>query len=64
MPGADWYPNARLNYAEHVFRHARADAPALIARHGPGWRVRGVDDPAATPVFFASDTSAVAIQLV
>ena len=32
MPGADWYPNARLNYAEHVFRHARADAPALIAR--------------------------------
>ena len=36
MPGADWYPNARLNYAEHVFRHARADAPALIARSEEG----------------------------
>jgi acetoacetyl-CoA synthetase len=32
MPGAEWYPNARLNYAEHVFRHANAKAPALIAR--------------------------------
>lgn len=32
MPGAEWYPNAGLNYAEHVFRHAKADAPALIAR--------------------------------
>ncbi len=32
MPGAEWYPNARLNYAEHVFRHANAGAPALIAR--------------------------------
>jgi acetoacetyl-CoA synthetase len=32
MPGASWYPNARLNYAEHVFRHANADTPALIAR--------------------------------
>ncbi|HEY6134308.1 MAG TPA: acetoacetate--CoA ligase [Rubrivivax sp.] len=32
MPGAEWYPNVRLNYAEHVFRHATADRPALIAR--------------------------------
>jgi acetoacetyl-CoA synthetase len=32
MPGAEWYPNARLNYAEHVFRHADPNAPALIAR--------------------------------
>jgi acetoacetyl-CoA synthetase len=32
MPGASWYPNARLNYAEHVFRHANARTPALIAR--------------------------------
>jgi acetoacetyl-CoA synthetase len=32
MPGAEWYPNVRLNYAEHVFRHAGADRPALIAR--------------------------------
>jgi acetoacetyl-CoA synthetase len=32
MPGADWCPNARLNYAEHVFRHATDQRPALIAR--------------------------------
>ena len=32
MPGADWYPNARLNYAEHVFRNASAERPVLIAR--------------------------------
>ena len=23
MPGAEWFPGAELNYAEHVFRHAR-----------------------------------------
>jgi acetoacetyl-CoA synthetase len=32
MPGASWYPNARLNYAEHVFRYASAQAPALVVR--------------------------------
>lgn len=32
MPGATWYPNARLNYAEHVFRNAKAHTPALIVR--------------------------------
>ncbi|MFC5499508.1 acetoacetate--CoA ligase [Caenimonas terrae] len=32
MPGAQWYPNARLNYAEHTFRNATADRPALVAR--------------------------------
>ena len=32
MPGADWYPNTRLNYAEHVFRNASADRPALLVR--------------------------------
>jgi len=32
MPGAQWYPNARLNYAEHVFRCASDAHPALIAR--------------------------------
>ena len=26
MPGAAWYPNARLNYAEHVFRNANSAA--------------------------------------
>ena len=32
MPGATWFPNARLNYAEHVFRMASPDRPAIIAR--------------------------------
>jgi acetoacetyl-CoA synthetase len=32
MPGAQWYPNARLNYAEHVFRCESGERPALIAR--------------------------------
>jgi acetoacetyl-CoA synthetase len=32
MPGALWYPNARLNYAEHIFRNATYARPALIAR--------------------------------
>ena len=32
MPGAQWYPNAQLNYAEHVFRSATDKRPAIIAR--------------------------------
>lgn len=32
MPGAQWFPGARLNFAEHVFRHASQDRPAVIAR--------------------------------
>ena len=32
MPGAQWFPNARLNFAEHVFRNATPDQPAVIAR--------------------------------
>jgi acetoacetyl-CoA synthetase len=36
MPGAHWYPHARLNYAEHVFRMATPDHPALIARSEDG----------------------------
>jgi len=32
MPGAKWFPNVRLNYAEHVFRNADASRPALLAR--------------------------------
>ena len=30
MPGADWFPGARLNYAEHVLRMARPGAPAIV----------------------------------
>lgn len=32
MPGAEWFPNARLNFAEHVFRGATPNQPAVIAR--------------------------------
>ena len=31
MPGAQWFPGARLNYAEHVFR--RRDPDAIAIRH-------------------------------
>lgn len=30
MPGAAWFPGATLNYAEHAFRHATAEHPAII----------------------------------
>ncbi len=29
MPGADWFPGARLNYAQHVLRREQASADAL-----------------------------------
>ncbi|MGH2969487.1 MAG: acetoacetate--CoA ligase [Solirubrobacteraceae bacterium] len=30
MPGAEWFPGARINYAEHAFRGKRDDAPAIV----------------------------------
>ena len=36
MPGAQWFPNARLNFAEHIFRNRTAEWPALIARSEDG----------------------------
>jgi acetoacetyl-CoA synthetase len=30
MPGAEWFSGAELNYAEHAFRNARDDEPALV----------------------------------
>lgn len=30
MPGTQWFPGARLNYAEHTFKHAADDRPALM----------------------------------
>jgi acetoacetyl-CoA synthetase len=30
MPGAVWFPGSRLNYAEHIFRRRRSDAPAML----------------------------------
>ncbi|AXI99929.1 acetoacetyl-CoA synthetase [Cyclonatronum proteinivorum] len=32
MPGADWFPGSTLNFAEHLFRMASAEHPALIFR--------------------------------
>src|SRR5437868_432561 len=32
MPGAQWFPGAKLNYAEHVFRNATSGRPALLFR--------------------------------
>lgn len=35
MPGAQWFPDVRLNYVEQVFRHATPRRPALVtAREG------------------------------
>jgi acetoacetyl-CoA synthetase len=37
MPGAQWFPGARLNYAEHALRSERGNAEALLylsERHG------------------------------
>jgi acetoacetyl-CoA synthetase len=30
MPGAQWFPGARLNYAEHALRHERPGVDALV----------------------------------
>jgi len=30
MPGAEWFPGAELNYAEHVFRTAAEGRPAIV----------------------------------
>jgi acetoacetyl-CoA synthetase len=30
MPGAEWFPGARLNYAQHVLRRERPGEPALL----------------------------------
>jgi acetoacetyl-CoA synthetase len=32
MPGAEWFPGARLNYAEHVLRNERPGTTALLYR--------------------------------
>jgi acetoacetyl-CoA synthetase len=30
MPGAKWFPGARVNYAQHALRHERPDSVALM----------------------------------
>jgi acetoacetyl-CoA synthetase len=36
MPGTRWFPGARLNIVDQVFRHASDDRPALIAGNEAG----------------------------
>lgn len=36
MPGAQWFPGARLNYVDQVFRHSANDRPAIIFRNEAG----------------------------
>lgn len=38
MPGAEWFPHVRINYAEQVFRNATSERPALVARDEAGVR--------------------------
>src|SRR5690554_4361440 len=30
MPGAEWFPGAHLNYAQHILRHEKAGTTALL----------------------------------
>lgn len=36
MPGAQWFPGARLNYVDQVFRHATEARPAIVFRNERG----------------------------
>lgn len=36
MPGARWFPGARLNYADQVFRHVTDARPAIVFRNERG----------------------------
>jgi acetoacetyl-CoA synthetase len=36
MPGAQWFPGARLNYAEHALRHERPGVDALLFQSETG----------------------------
>lgn len=38
MPGAEWFPDVRLNYVSQIFRHACDDSPAIIAQTEAGTR--------------------------
>ncbi|MCZ1074945.1 acetoacetate--CoA ligase [Rhodococcus sp. A5(2022)] len=38
MPGAQWFPGARLNWAENLLRHIDADGPAIVSLDENGHR--------------------------
>ena len=49
MPGAVWFRGARLNYAEHIFRMASPDRPAMVfCSEGQAERVVSWDELRAT----------------
>jgi acetoacetyl-CoA synthetase len=43
MPGAEWFPGARLNYAQHVLRRERPGVDALLYVSETGPAVTGLD---------------------
>lgn len=57
MPGARWFPGARLNFAEHILRREHQDGPALVyaAEAGPVHELSRTD--------FAGQVRALATQL-
>jgi acetoacetyl-CoA synthetase len=36
MPGAEWFPDARVNWAQNLLRHQTPSAPAIISVHEDG----------------------------
>jgi acetoacetyl-CoA synthetase len=43
MPGAEWFPGARLNYAQHILRHERPGEDALLHVSETAPAVAGLD---------------------
>ncbi len=39
MPGAQWFPEVRMNYAAQVLRHAKSERPAIVFGNERGDRV-------------------------
>ncbi len=63
MPGAEWFPGARLNYAEHALRRAQPGAAALVycAETSP-LRELTTDDPAAQVRIVATRLRATGVR--
>ena len=54
MPGAEWFPGARLNYAEHALARARGSEPAIVHRSELGGDGELTWDELATQVAAAA----------
>jgi acetoacetyl-CoA synthetase len=53
MPGAVWFEGARLNFAEHLFRHASSQRPAILWRSESEQREVSWDELSAQTAAFA-----------